>query len=163
MGQGPFTAGGGYGQSSQSSKGTQTTNSTPTFDARGNSLISSLQNYVPSDVNSATQQAIASQNAKTNAELGGLLAGIKSSGYGKATNWGEGNMASAAASALAGRDVANSALQAQAAQQGVQNQFSQNQNLLSLLSMLRGESGRTEQQSKGSGNTFNSKFGLGSV
>jgi hypothetical protein len=150
--------GGGHSLSGGTQSGSSSTSgsgsTTPTFDARGNALVSQLQNSNITDVNSAAQSAIAAQNAKTNSELGSVLAGVKSGGYGRATNWGQGNMAGAAANVLAQRDVANAGLQTQAAQQTAQNQLAQNQNLASLLSMLRGESTTQEQQTTGSSKNF---------
>jgi hypothetical protein len=167
MGQGPTTTGFSSGYANQNSSGTQNTSSTstPTFDARGNALINQLQNSNITDVNSAAQSAIAAQNAKTNSELGSVLAGVKSGGYGRATNWGQGNMAGAAANVLAQRDVANTGLQTQAAQQTAQNQLSQNQNLASLLSMLRGETnvGVNKQATNTSGWNLGGKMGIGGV
>jgi hypothetical protein len=167
MGQGPITTGFSGGFGSQSSSGTQNTSSstTPTFDTRGNAIISQILNSNLPDVNTATQNAIAAQNAKTNSELGSVLAGVKSGGYGRATNWGQGNMASAAANVLTQRDVANTGLQAQAAQQAVQNQLARNQSLANLLSMLRGESstGINRQKTNTSGFNFGEKLGIGGL
>jgi len=146
---------GNFGKTSQSGSSSSSSSSTPTFDARGNALISSLQNADVTDVNTAAQQAIAAQNAKTNSELGSVLAGVKSGGYGRATNWGQGNMASAAANVLAQRDVANAGLQTQAAQQQAQNKLAQNQNLVSLLSLLRGEQNAGSGTSSGSSTSSN--------
>lgn len=155
----------GYqGPQSGFSSSSGTSSSTPVFSAQGQSIIDRLSNYTPEDVNSSAQSAVAAQNAKTQAELGGLLAGAKSLGYGKATNYGQGNMASAAAEALANRDVNNAGIITQAAQQNAQNQMQNNRELISLLSLMRGETNtqesKTKQKTGGSWN-FGSSLGVG--
>lgn len=138
------------GFSNMSGSGTRSgvQSSTPVFDAQGQSIINRLTDYTPADISNQVAASNAAIQANTRNQLPGIIAQARGAGYGKADNWGQGNIATAAANALGQRDVQLAGLNAQAAQQGIQNQMANNQTLASVLSMLRGETSTTSEKSR---------------
>ena len=131
------------GLSNQSGSGTSsgTQSSTPVFSGQAQSFINRLASYQPEDLSNKTAASSTAIQANTRNQLPGIISQARSKGYGKAANWGEGNIASAATNALGQRDVQLAGLNAQAAQQGIQNQQANNQTLASVLSLMRGQTG----------------------
>ena len=161
MGDTSGSASGGMSNMSGSGTRSGTQSTTATFTSQGQALIDRLMNYQPADVGSQVAAANAAIQANTRNQLPGIIAQARSGGYGKAANWGQGNIASAAANALGQRDVQLSGLSAQAAQQAAQNQLANNQGLASVLSLLRGENSVSTEKSSQSQKGFSLGAALG--
>lgn len=149
-----------FGLGSSSERGTSSSSSTtnPLWSEQAQRYINSIGETPIRDVNASTQGSLASIIANTQNELPGLMASAKSAGYGKATNWGQGNMASAAAQALGQRDVQLANVQQQADQFTAQQELAKQQNLLGLLSLMRGESADSTQVTSAKRNAKNFGF-----
>lgn len=151
----------GYSSGSGSGSTQQASATSPIWTGQAKSLINQLaSNTAATDINSATQSQIGSILANTQTELPGLIADARSQGYNRAANWGQGNIAGQIASALSARDVNLANVGAQAAQAQAQNQLTQRQQTLGLLSLLRGESSTGTSQTKQSQSQYGLNLGF---